>query len=183
MKQELTNWEWRHVLGNQPIDEDWNTVENKIHEVIEKFVTRKRYFKNSHKRAEWMDADTSAKIKAKNLAYQKYLKSRSKQDYEHYTRLRNQTRWRVRQTKKQFEQNIAKESKTNPKAFYNYARSKTKCRSGISDLVMRNGTMTVNNTEKADTLNNFFSSVFTPVEDTGTIQHFQTGHMWNHLLP
>ena len=89
--------------------------------------------------------------------------------YEHYTRLRNQTRWKVRQTKKQFEQNIAKESKTNPKAFYNYARSKTKCRSGISDLVMTNGTMTVNDTEKADTLNNFFSSVFTPVEDTSTI--------------
>ena len=62
-----------------------------------------------------------------------------------------------------------KKSKTNPKAFYNYARSKTKCRSGISDLVMTNGTMTVNDTEKADTLNNFFSSVFTPVEDTGTI--------------
>ena len=34
---------------------------------------------------------------------------------------------------------------------------------------MTNGTMTVNNTEKADTLSNFFSSVFTPVEDTGTI--------------
>ena len=116
-----------------------------------------------------MDAATSAKIKAKNLAYQKYLKSCSKQDYEHYTRFRNQTQWKVRQMKKQFEQNIAKESKTNPKAFYNYVRSKTKCRSGISDLVMTNGTMTVNNTEKADTLNNFFSSVFTPVEDTGTI--------------
>ena len=62
MKQVLTNWEWRHVLGNQSIDEDWNTVENKIHEVTEKFVLRKRHFKNSHKRAEWMDADTSAKI-------------------------------------------------------------------------------------------------------------------------
>ena len=120
-----------------------------------------------------MDTATSAKIKAKNVAYQKYLKSRSKQDYENYTRLRNQTRWKVRQTKKQFEQNIAKESKTNPKAFYNYARSKTKCRTGISDLVMTNGTMTVNDTKKADTLNDFFSSVFTPVEDTGTIPTLQ----------
>ena len=54
MKQELTNWEWRHVLGNQHIDEDWNTVKNKIHEIIEKFVPRKRHFKNSHKRTEWM---------------------------------------------------------------------------------------------------------------------------------
>ena len=96
MKQELTNWEWRHALGNQSIDEDWNTVENKIHEVIEKFVPRKRHFKNSHKQAEWMDAATSEKIKEKNLAYQKYLKSRSNQDYEHYTRFHNQTRWKVR---------------------------------------------------------------------------------------
>ena len=107
MKQKLTNWEWRHLLGNQSIDEEWNTVENKIHEVIEKFVPRKRHFKNSHKRAEWMDAATSAKIKAKNVAYPKYLKSRSKQDYENYTRFRNQARWNTRQTKKQFEQNIA----------------------------------------------------------------------------
>ena len=181
MKQELTNWEWRHLLGNQSIEEDWNTVENKIHEVIEKFVPRKRHFKTSHKRAEWMDSATSAKIKAKNVAYQKYLKSCSKhqktrlwkQDYENYSRFRNQTRWKVRQTKKQFEQNIAKESKTNPKAFYNYVRSKTKSRSGKSDLVMTNGTMTVNDTEKADTLNDFFSSVFTPVEDTGTILTLQ----------
>ena len=90
-----------------------------------------------------------------NMKPSRNLKSRSKQDYEHYTRFCNQTRWKVMQTKKQFEQNIAKESKTIPKAFYNYVRSKTKCRSGISDLVMTNGTMTVNDTEKADTLNDF----------------------------
>ena len=38
---------------------------------------------------------------------------------------------------------------------------------------MTNGTMTVNDTEKADTLNDFFSSVFTPVEDTGIIPTVQ----------
>ena len=65
MKQELTNWEWRHLLGNQYIDEGWNTIQNKIHEVTEKFVPRKRHFKNSHKRAEWIHAATSAKIRAK----------------------------------------------------------------------------------------------------------------------
>ena len=69
-------------------------------------------------------------------------------------------------------------------AFYNYARSKTKCRTGISDLVMTNGTMTVNDTEKADTVNDFFSSVFTPVEDTGTIPTLQDRpYIWNHLPP
>ena len=39
-------------MRNQSIDEDWNTVEKKIQEVIKKFVPRKRHSVNSHKRAE-----------------------------------------------------------------------------------------------------------------------------------
>ena len=38
---------------------------------------------------------------------------------------------------------------------------------------MPNGAMTVKDTEKADTLNDFFSSVFTPVENTDTIPTLQ----------
>ena len=154
MKQKLANREWKHLLG-KTIDKDWNTVEKKLQEVTDEFVSRKRHLVNYHRRAEWMNAATSAKIRAKNMAYQKYLKSRSRQDYENYARFRNQARWKVQQAKKQFERNIAKESKGNTKAFYNYARSKINCRTGISDLIMSNGAMTVNDTEKADTLSDF----------------------------
>ena len=54
--------------------------------------------------------------------------------------------------------------KKNPKAFYKYASSKTKVRQGISDLEKPDGTLKISDKVKAETLNSFFSSVFTVEE-------------------
>ena len=57
---------------------------------------------------------------------------------------------------------IAKEVKSNPKAFYNYVNSKTKTRVTVGDLINDiDSTVASNDKEKADALNIFFSSVFT----------------------
>jgi len=52
--------------------------------------------------------------------------------------------------------------------FYKYANSKLKTRSGIADLENEDGSTTTNDKEKAQLLNNFFSSVFT-IEGTHNI--------------
>ena len=43
-----------------------------------------------------------------------------------------------------------------PKAFWSYVNSKTRMRSGISDLKDENGTMCSRDADKANILNNFF---------------------------
>ena len=53
------------------------------------------------------------------------------------------------------------EAKKNPKAFFNYARSKMKTRTGVSDLEYPDGRMAHTDVEKAELLNTFFSEVFT----------------------
>ena len=112
-----------------------------------------------------MDANTNAKVKSKDTAYQKFVHSRDKKDWNSYARIRNQARWETRKAKREFEKKIAKEAKINPKTFFNYARSKVTSRVGVSDLTMPSGETTTTDTEKAETLNDFFSSVFTQ-EDT-----------------
>ena len=64
------------------------------------------------------------------------------------------------------------EAKKNPKAFFNYARSKMKTRTGISDLEYPDGRMAHTDVEKAELLNTFFSDVFTE-EDLATIPTFE----------
>ena len=63
------------------------------------------------------------------------------------------------------ERDIAKESKTNPKKFWQYVNKKTKIKQGIPDLVYGDEdgkeTSTTNDKEKAEVLADFFSSVFT----------------------
>ena len=85
--------------------------------------------------------------------------------YEEYCKVRNQVRNLTRKAVINKEKEIAKEVKKNPKKFWQYTQSKTKTRTGISDLLMdeQNGIeiLTKNDTDKANTLSSFFSSVFT----------------------
>ena len=70
------------------------------------------------------------------------------------------------------ERDIAKESKTNPKKFWQYVNKKTKIKQGIPDLVYEDEDgeekSATNDKEKAEVLADFFSSVFTE-EDTSNI--------------
>ena len=92
-----------------------------------------------------------------------------------YRRLRNQVRRLTKKGKKILEKNIAKTCKTNPKSFWKYAQTKLKTRTGIPDLQLNssnNITYTKNYQEKADILQEFFSSVFTE-ETPGDPPYFE----------
>ena len=68
----------------------------------------------------------------------------------------------TRQARKNIEKDIAKRAKKNPKQFWKYVNSKTKTRQGISQLYMPDkDKLTENDSEKADTLLEHFTSVFT----------------------
>ena len=82
--------------------------------------------------------------------------------------MRNQVKWETRKSLIIKEKNISRQVKSNPKAFYNYVSSKTKSRDGIPNLKNNDGNLTTNNSEKADLLNEYFSSVFTK-EDLNNI--------------
>ena len=65
-----------------------------------------------------------------------------------------------------FEKRIASKVKVNPKLFWNYVNDKLKSRQPVSDLRKENGELTTNDEEKAQVLNDFFSSVFTREDQT-----------------
>ena len=67
----------------------------------------------------------------------------------------------MRKAVRDFERQIANEAKANTKAFYKYAKSKMKTRSTVADFERPDGTMTETDVDKAEILNNDFTSVFT----------------------
>ena len=91
-----------------------------------------------------------------------------------YRKLKNQIRRLTRQGKKILEKNIVKQIRSNPKSFWKYAQSKLKTRVGIPDLETKIGdstSYTKNDQEKADLLQEYFSSVFTD-EPLGDLPNF-----------
>jgi hypothetical protein len=78
-----------------------------------------------------------------------------------YARARNQAKWACRNAVKEHERTIAQQAKQNPKAFYSHVNKKLKTKTSIPDLDKPAGGETSGDQDKAEVMNNFFSSVFT----------------------
>ena len=85
-----------------------------------------------------LNNDAIKKIQEKHRRWKQYLKTKEERDYREYTKLRNQVKGMIRKAKSKMEQEIAKQVKTNPKRFWQYANSKRKTNVGISELKYRN---------------------------------------------
>ena len=96
----------------------------------------------------------------KKKTFRIWKRSGDEKDYLTYAKARNQAKWACRQAERDFEKRIASEAKTNPKAFYKYAQSKMRTRVRITNLTDDDGNLVTDDTEKADLMNRFFSSVF-----------------------
>ena len=123
-----------------------------------------------------MNKKVLRKIKKKYNVYKRYLSTKSGQDYQRCIRERNKCTKLLRKTRKEYEKQVAKEGKTNPKNFWRYVQERMKTNSGISSLKKNDGSLVVKDIEKAETLNEFFSSVFIR-EDTTNVPFLNNGSM------
>ena len=105
---------------------------------------------------------------AKRRTWDNYKKMPSAHNYDKFKRSRNKLRSFTRSLRKNFELNLARNVKGNPKLFWNYAKSRLKSRKAIPSLSKQNGEKAITDKDKAETLNDFFTSVFT-IEDIDTI--------------
>ena len=76
---------------------------------------------------------------------------------------------------------MAREAKSNPKAFFQYVSSKIKRKEPIANLVKEDGTLTENDLGKAKVLSDFFGSVFTK-EDLSNVPDFKHSSEITNLL-
>lgn len=97
----------------------------------------------------------------KNKLWRRYKKSGMNYDLSRFRRVKNQLRSLTRRLRLNFEKDIARDAKYSPKKFWSYVKSRTKTRSKIPILRRKDGTIATTPLEKADTLNECFSSVFT----------------------
>ena len=129
----------------------------------------------------WFNGTVKKAVKKKYLMYMRYLRSDASIDYHNYIDQRNKCNRAIKRAKREYERKISHNCKENPKTFWQYVRSKSKCVSGISPLDKGDGNLAFDNKDKADILNTFFSSVFTR-EDTENVPDLEPGGRSNHIF-
>ena len=99
-------------------------------------------------------------VKKKYNLFKKYLVSKSGIDYIKYIKVRNNCNKVIKNARRQYEQDIARYGKLNPKKFWRYVQERTKVNVGVGTLKCEDGSLVTDDSRKAEVLNKFFSTVF-----------------------
>jgi len=105
----------------------------------------------------WMTHKALKAVRHRRMIYNKHKDSR----HPACVKAAKYASYLIKQARQNFEELLAKKIKEDRKSFFAYARSKSKCNIRVGDLCNSQGQLISDAAEKAELLNNFFSSVFT----------------------
>ena len=178
MKEELGRRDWGS-LADMNVEDGWLVVKNTILESMRENIPRRKVSINKKaSKPVWMNNKVKKIVGKKQSFYKRYLKLKTSIDYEKYVEVRNKCNRIIKQAKRDYEQKLATDCKRNPKYFWKYVQSKINLVSGVSSLNRGDGSLVIDDKDKADVLNSFFASVFVK-ENTDNIISADEGSMSN----
>jgi len=172
--------EWERNTKDLDIEETWNYFQAEYDHAVKTCIPISKVKPARWRRPLWMTGEAMKLTKRKYWAWQRYRRTGRHEDYNRYCMRRNKAQAVSDRLRRNFERLIAQEAKSKPKSFWTYVRSQTKTKEALSPLDKGNGELTQNDMEKAQVLNQFFSSVFTR-EDINTITDLAPREYTNQL--
>jgi hypothetical protein len=156
MRRQLAATDWRRELRGKPADRMWEAFKNKVHGAVRRFVPTRKV-KNDGRPA-WMKNEILAALRRKKKLWQRAKGGRGVEEYKEQEKL---VKNMIKKAKRQFEKKLAEGGSSNKKPFFAYVKRKTRTRQGVGPLRGGDGRVVTDDTEMAEVLNSFFSSVFT----------------------
>ena len=158
IQDRLKDINWYERLNGDSI-EDYETFMKILKTAMDGLVPTKTELEKQRNMYMTREAMKLRDLKCK--LWRRYTRARTSYNRSKYIRTKNSLRQLTRDLRYNFESNVARDVKTAPKKFWAYVKSRTKTRSAIPALKKSNGMLVTTPEEKAETLNEFFSSVFT----------------------
>ena len=166
----ISDVDWVETLCSDDVNDNWVMFKDILYNLVNTYVPVRRInvSKQPGTKASWMTSNTSRAVRAKKNAWRKFRRQPCDSTWASYKHARNHATNMIRQSKKEFEKQLAENIKQDSKSFWKYIRSKSKTKSTVGKVCTPSGAKSSSNHEAAETLNNYFCSVFTN-EDTSEL--------------
>ena len=157
IRRNLEEVKWEEVLVDN-FKESYEIFLGRLTESLEGNVPN--CTKQQRKHNVYMNREAIKIRNMKQKLWRKYTATRSITDYCKYVKCKNHLRKLTRDLRNKLEKSLANNSKTSPKPFWSYVKSKLKTRTKIPTLKKADGTKARDAKDKAQELNVFFRSVY-----------------------
>ncbi|MGL5756646.1 MAG: reverse transcriptase domain-containing protein, partial [Paraclostridium sp.] len=145
-------------VGEQPtLEERWKSIKDGLYKLTTELVPLKQ--RRSRNRPIWWKPKIDRALKNRSKYWKIYWGTRTLSAWEAYKRARNSAQSIQRRAQYEYEVELARLVKLNPKRFYAYVQSKKNIRESIGTIESSNGSIAESDQEKADALMEFFKSV------------------------
>ncbi|CAJ0923047.1 unnamed protein product [Ranitomeya imitator] len=160
LRDALNLVDWDNILRNKNTDK-WEMFKNILNRQCKRFIPCGNKRTRNRKNPMWLNKEVRQAINSKKKAFALLKQDGTIEALKNYREKNTLSKKLIKAAKKETEKHIAKESKTNPKLFFNYINSKRIKTENVSPLKNSEERMVVDDEEKANILNTFFSTVFT----------------------
>ena len=160
MSESLKAVNWDAELHSIPIEDKWTKFSTTLNDEMKKHISKTTPGKDKRRKI-WMTREATAKHRKKQRAWKKYRQTGDRIDYIRATTEKNELITMKRKLCHDFERNLARQLKENPKAFWRYCGSKLKGKTRLGELKAPDGSTANEDHEKAELFNQYFASVFT----------------------
>ena len=133
-----------------------------------------------------LNGTAKSKLRQKQRLWKQYIKTNGTSIYVKFRKVSNQLRYLTRKSVRDLERSISENTKNNPKNFWKYVSQKRKIKSPVASQYRTKDedkdNLVDSDFDKAETLANQFTSVFTEETLSGIYQNIQVLQMINKLF-
>ena len=179
MNDELKAVKWHEIMENKSAEQSFEIFSNILNETMTKYIPKGTTSSRKTKKL-WNNRPVLRLRKKKKNAFKRFRNQGIDLDAHNAMKQATALSRLTDKLRRKLERKIAKNAKSNPKGFWRYYSSLTKCKADIGDILKPDGSMASGNKEKAEVLNDFFRSVFT-IEDVANVPHVEDKSFENPL--
>ena len=166
------NWDDFLKVQDNSIDDIWEKFKVIMHDGIKQSIplTRGQGKKgNAKKNFQPFSANLKSLIHRKHRLWNRWISTRREAVYNEYKVIRNKVKSEMGKLLRQEQEKISVDCKKNPKIFWQYINKRNKSKTNVGDLKWQNSNgsemLAQDDKEKAQALQEFFSSVYTTETD------------------
>jgi ribonuclease P/MRP protein subunit RPP40 len=161
MRDECKDIDWVRVMHEDSTELAWKGFRDVMENLREKWIPVKRV---KNVKCKWGNRAVVKSRRAKVKAWNKYQCQKTDRNHANYKNKLRKALAVCRTAKRNYEQKLANDVKSNSKSFFAYVRSKQRTKDRVGPLGDSDGNLVVDDGKAACLLNTYFGSVFT-VED------------------